>query len=81
MSPGITVLPYEGLGMLNPPDGQFRSAAQTQTAAQAGNVVLDYACRHLETEGYFFISLCLADEKQNLRFPSREFDQHKRTAR
>jgi hypothetical protein len=61
--------------MLNPPDAQFCSTAQIQTAAQSGNVVFDYSCGSLETEGYRLIRLCLADEKQNLRFPWCELDE------
>jgi hypothetical protein len=67
--------------MLNPPDAQFCSAAQTQTLAQSENVILDYACGSLEAEGYLFIRLCLADEKQDLRFPWPERDECKRAVR
>jgi hypothetical protein len=63
--------------MLNPPDTQFCSAAQTQTVAQSKNVILDYAYRSFEAEGYLFIRLCLADEKQDLCFPWRELDERK----
>jgi len=67
--------------MLDSPDAQFCSAAQAQAVAQSGNVVLGYSCGSLETEGDLFIRLCLADEKQDLRFPSRELDERKRAVR
>jgi hypothetical protein len=67
--------------MLKPPDAQFCSTVQTQTVAQSGDVVLDYSCGGLETEGYLFIRLCLADEKQDLGFPSRKRDERKRAVR
>jgi hypothetical protein len=67
--------------VLNPPDAQFCSAAQAQTAAQSENVILDYACRSLEAEGYLFIRRCLADKKQHLRFPWCELDERKRAVR
>jgi hypothetical protein len=67
--------------MLDSPDAQFCSAAQTQTVAQPGNVVLGYSCGSLEIEGYLFIRLCLADEKQDLSFPWRELDESERAVR
>jgi hypothetical protein len=67
--------------MLNPPDAQFCSAIQAQTAAQSGNVILDHSCRGFEKEGDLFIRLCLADEKQHLRFPRRELDERERAVR
>jgi hypothetical protein len=63
--------------MLNPPDAQFCSTVQTQAATQTKNVVFDYSRGSSETEGYLFIRLCLADEKQDLRFPWRELDERK----
>jgi hypothetical protein len=67
--------------MLNSPNAQFCSATQPYTAAQSGNVVLDDAFGHVKTEAYFFIRLCPADEKQNLRFPWRELDEPNRGVR
>jgi hypothetical protein len=61
--------------MLNPPHTQFCSTAQTQTVAQPGNVVLGHSGCRLEAEGYLFIRLCLADEKQDLRFPPGELNE------
>jgi hypothetical protein len=58
--------------MLDPPNAELDSVAQTQTPAQSRNVVFDCSCRHLRVEGDFFIRLSLANETQNLNLAPRE---------